>query len=73
MRLDEPLGRSDGVVKGEKIFDCEANFGAFVRGKNIRIGDFKVRDLMDSDDEGEPGGGVKCCEHDECDDDEEEI
>lgn len=30
-----------------------ANFGGFLRGKNVNVGDFPERDLMDSDDDDE--------------------
>ncbi len=64
VKFDEPVGKSDGCVKGQRIFECEANYGAFVRGKNIKVGDYPVRDLMDEEDEEEH-------QHDNnCDDDE---
>ncbi len=53
VQFDEPLGHNDGSVKGVKIFDCVAGFGAFVRGHNVTVGDFPERDLFASDDEGE--------------------
>ena len=59
VELDEPLGKSDGTAKGLTIFECKPDFGAFVRGRNVTIGDFKVRDLMDSDEEDDAGDG--CC------------
>ena len=69
MRFDEPVGKSDGSVKGTRIFDCQPSFGAFARGKNVTVGDFPERDLMDSDCE-EQCGGQEC----DCDDeDEDEI
>ena len=46
------------------------NFGTFVRGKNVQVGDFPERDLMDSDGddcEGHDHGGAECSE------DEDEI
>lgn len=55
VKFDEPLGSNDGTVKGVKIFDCEAGYGAFVRGKNVSVGDYPERDILDevSDDEDE--------------------
>ena len=50
VRLDEPLGKSNGTAQGVTIFECGENFGAFVRGKNVTVGDFPERDLMDDDD-----------------------
>jgi dynactin complex subunit len=38
-------------VKGTRYFECEENYGSFVRGKNMKVGDYPVRDLLDSDDD----------------------
>jgi tubulin-specific chaperone B len=65
IRLDEPSGLNDGTAKGVRIFECEEGFGSFVRGKNVTVGDFPERDLMDSDDEGEGEGGEGKPEQDE--------
>lgn len=51
MCFDEPVGRSDGYVKGVKIFDCSPKYGGFIRGANVKTGDFPVRDLMDDEDD----------------------
>lgn len=61
IKFDEPVGTNDGTVKGVKIFECEDGFGSFVRGKNVTVGDFPERDIMDddSDDEEEAGGVPK--------------
>jgi tubulin-folding cofactor B len=55
VKLDEPVGKSDGTVKGRRVFECEPKFGAWVRGTNVTVGDFPERDLMDenSDEEAE--------------------
>lgn len=53
IRLDEPSGLNNGTAKGVRIFECEEGFGSFVRGKNVTVGDYPERDLMDSDDETE--------------------
>lgn len=47
------MGHNDGTVKGRRIFDCPDGFGAFVRGFNIKIGDYPERDIFASDDENE--------------------
>ena len=52
MKFDEPSGMTNGTVKGVRYFDCEENYGSFVRGKNVTVGDFPERDLLDSDEEG---------------------
>jgi len=57
VKFDEPVGKSNGEVKGVKIFECAPNHGGFVRGKNVETGDFPEVDLLaeldDSDSEGE--------------------
>jgi len=53
VRFDEPVGRSNGVVKGETIFECMERYGGFLRGKNVTVGDFPEAelDLEDTDEE----------------------
>lgn len=53
VRFDEPVGKSDGCVKGQRIFECEERFGGFVRGRNVSVGDFPADelDLEDSEEE----------------------
>lgn len=51
VEFDEPLGHNDGSVKGRVIFPCAPGYGAFVRGKNITVGDFPVRDPFDDEDD----------------------
>jgi tubulin-folding cofactor B len=50
VRFDEPVGKSDGVVKGKRVFECHARYGGFVRAHNLNVGDFPERDLMDMSD-----------------------
>lgn len=62
VEFDEPLGHNDGTVKGKVIFTCGLGYGAFVRGKNVSVGDFPVRDIFDElndDDEEETAEGGK--------------
>ena len=42
---------ADGTAKGVKYFDADPSHGSFLRGKNknVTVGDFPERDLMDSD------------------------
>ena len=51
VRLDEPLGKSSGTIKGIEYFDCPPNYGAFVRGHNVNVGDFPVQDFDDDEDD----------------------
>jgi dynactin complex subunit len=53
VKFDEPAGLTNGTVKGVVYFECGENYGSFVRGKNVTIGDFPERDLLDSDEENE--------------------
>ncbi|KAK3675058.1 hypothetical protein LTR78_004992 [Recurvomyces mirabilis] len=36
VELDEPSGKNDGSVKGERYFDCEANHGMFLRPSGVK-------------------------------------
>lgn len=55
--FDEPVGKTDGTTKsGKRYFTAPGDkYGGFVRGKNVEIGDFPEKDIMDelddSDDE----------------------
>jgi len=50
--FDEPVGKTDGTTKtGTRYFDAPGStYGGFVRGKNIEVGDFPERDIMDEMD-----------------------
>jgi tubulin-folding cofactor B len=47
--FDEPVGKTDGTAKGGKrYFEAPgSSYGGFVRGKNIEVGDFPEKDIMD--------------------------
>ncbi|KAF7309538.1 CAP-Gly domain-containing protein [Mycena indigotica] len=50
VEYDEPMGKNDGSVNGERYFTCRPNFGAFVRPNKIKVGDYPVEEL-DLDEE----------------------
>lgn len=45
VKLDEPLGKNDGSVKGVRYFECMQNFGTFARPDNVTVGDFQPFDF----------------------------
>ncbi|KAL1458275.1 hypothetical protein WDU94_008437 [Cyamophila willieti] len=51
VKLDEPLGKNNGAVKGVQYFECEENYGMMVKPGRITIGDFPVLDPFDDLDE----------------------
>ena len=44
VKYDEPVGKNDGRVKGERYFECEMGFGGFVRPSKVKVGDFPVEE-----------------------------
>ena len=42
--LDEPMGDTNGTIKGKKYFECENNYGMMVRPNYIKVGDYPVVD-----------------------------
>lgn len=44
-------------MKGVQYFQCSDNYGSFVRAKNMKVGDFPVRDILDDDDDDEDDDG----------------
>jgi tubulin-folding cofactor B len=48
--FDEPVGKTDGTTSsGTRYFDAMEKYGGFVRGKNVLVGDFPERDILDED------------------------
>jgi len=45
IEYDEPVGKNDGSVQGERYFTCKPSFGGFVRPEKVRVGDFPPLDL----------------------------
>ncbi|KAJ3028169.1 UNVERIFIED_CONTAM: hypothetical protein HDU68_002315 [Siphonaria sp. JEL0065] len=51
IEYDEPLGKHDGSVGGEKYFDAKPKYGAFARPNKVEVGDFPEEDLFGDEDE----------------------
>lgn len=47
VKLDEPFGNSNGIVKGVKYFQTPNNYAIFVRPNTMEIGDFPELDIDD--------------------------
>eukprot|EP01132_Coremiostelium_polycephalum_P001359 gene1359-1716_t len=45
VKLDLPLGKNNGTVKGKLYFTCPQNYGSFVKPKNILVGDFPEEEI----------------------------
>ncbi|VDK42252.1 unnamed protein product [Anisakis simplex] len=37
---DEPVGKNDGSVNGQRYFQCDDKYGGFVRPKDVHTGDY---------------------------------
>ena len=51
VELDEPQGKNDGSVGGQRFFAAGSNRGVFVRPERVEVGDFPVRSLEEDDDD----------------------
>ncbi|EAN78766.1 tubulin-specific chaperone, putative [Trypanosoma equiperdum] len=40
VEFDEPVGKGDGTVKGTRVFQCQPNYGGFLRPDQVDVGDF---------------------------------
>ncbi|KAF5328471.1 hypothetical protein D9758_014247 [Tetrapyrgos nigripes] len=50
VEYDEPFGKNDGSVQGERYFACKPNYGVFVRPDKLKVGDYPELEL-DLDEE----------------------
>ena len=51
VKLDEPLGDSNGKVGDIQHFEAADKFGLFIRPKELKVGDYPEKDEFGSDDE----------------------
>ena len=49
--LDEPMGDNNGSYKGKKYFECEMNYGIFVRPNFVKVGDYPPKDEFNAEEE----------------------
>lgn len=51
VEYDEPIGKNDGSVQGERYFTCPPSHGVFVRPDRVKVGDFPVEEINFDDEE----------------------
>lgn len=53
VKFDEPVGKNNGCVKGQKFFDCADGYGSFLRPEAVKTGDYPPDDAFAFSDEDE--------------------
>jgi len=49
IEYDEPVGKNDGSVQGERYFTCSSGYGVFVQPDRVQIGDFPELNINDEE------------------------
>eukprot|EP00736_Rhodelphis_marinus_P010270 Rmarinus@m.6239 len=50
VEYDEPVGKNNGTVKGEKFFECADKYGGMLRPEKLTVGDFpEIDEFADAD------------------------
>ncbi len=50
VKLDEPVGKNDGSVKGKRYFTTRDKYGIFCRPSKVSVGDYPERDEFEDSD-----------------------
>ncbi|GAQ82952.1 Alpha-tubulin folding cofactor B [Klebsormidium nitens] len=51
VKYDEPVGKNDGSVKGERFFTCAPGYGGMLRPDKVKVGDYPEKDPFEDEDD----------------------